>query len=220
MKLHHQSEPLDAENANLSHSRFLKVKLEGASFTDVDLGRSVFTNVSLQNAKISDVNLSGATISNADLTHMTIDGIPVLDLLRAYRAAGHAQPKDAVEEPTALEVSAIKAFVPAKDFSLSKQFYQDIGFTMRSEGSGVAYFCIGQASFLLQDFYTEGLAANFMMHLLVKDVDAWWSMIEQRGIVETYGVRLWPIQVQPWHMRDFCLADPTGVLWRIGQRIR
>jgi predicted lactoylglutathione lyase len=37
-----------------------------------------------------------------------------------------------------LRVTEIKAFVPAKDFALSKRFYQDLGFTLASDGGGVA----------------------------------------------------------------------------------
>lgn len=118
-----------------------------------------------------------------------------------------------------LSVTEIKAFVPAKQFALSKQFYLDLGFSMASEGGGVAYFHIGDASFLLQDFCAENLAENFMMHLLVQDVDAWWQQITQSGIVQKYAVKLSPIQLQPWGMRDFCIADPSGVLWRIGQNV-
>ncbi|MGP1718366.1 MAG: VOC family protein [Methylophilus sp.] len=118
-----------------------------------------------------------------------------------------------------LKVTEIKAFVPAKDFELSKQFYRDIGFTMASEGGGVAYFHYEHASFLLQDFCAEGFAENYMMHLLVEDVDAWWTKVEESGVVATYGVKIWPITLQPWRMRDFCIADPAGVLWRIGQNV-
>lgn len=118
-----------------------------------------------------------------------------------------------------LKVTEIKAFVPSKDFALSKQFYLDLGFKMASEGGGVAYFHFEHVSFLLQDFCAENLAENFMMHLLVPDVDAWWQQIEQTGIVQKYGIKLWPIQLQPWGMRDFCLTDPSGVLWRIGQNV-
>ena len=116
-----------------------------------------------------------------------------------------------------LKVTEIKAFVPARDFERSKQFYQDLGFTMASEGGGVAYFHFEHASFLLQDFNTESLANNFMMHLLVHDVDAWWQRINESGVVQKYGVTLSNIEQQPWRMRDFCLTDPSGVLWRIAQ---
>jgi uncharacterized glyoxalase superfamily protein PhnB len=111
----------------------------------------------------------------------------------------------------------IKAFVPAKDFELSKRFYAELGFTMASDGGGVAYFHHGDTSFLLQDFYVEALAHNFMMHLLVQDVDAWHAHVQQTGIATTYGVKVGPIEQQPWRMRDFVLFDPSGVLWRIAQ---
>jgi uncharacterized glyoxalase superfamily protein PhnB len=118
-----------------------------------------------------------------------------------------------------LRITEIKAFVPSKDFALSKQFYKDLGFTMASEGGGVAYFHFGGISFLLQDFCAEQLAENFMMHILVEDVDAWWTHVQASGIVAKYGVRLTAIETQPWKMRDFCLSDPSGVLWRVGQNI-
>jgi hypothetical protein len=41
----------------------------------------------------------------------------------------------------------IKAFVPARDYALSKQFYADMGFTMASDGGGVAYFHRGHVAF-------------------------------------------------------------------------
>ena len=120
---------------------------------------------------------------------------------------------------TSLRVTEIKAFVPAKDFELSKQFYRDLGFTMASDGGGVAYFHHGDASFLLQDFCAPGLAENFMMHILVEDVDAWHRQVQASGVVAKYGVRITEIETQPWRMRDFCLFDPTGVLWRIAQNV-
>jgi uncharacterized glyoxalase superfamily protein PhnB len=118
-----------------------------------------------------------------------------------------------------LRVVELKAFVPAKDFELSKRFYQDIGFTMASDSDGVAYFHHGDASFLLQDFNVEDLAKNFMMHLLVEDVDAWRESIEAAGIARKYGVTVGPVALQPWGMRDFVLFDPSGVLWRVAQNV-
>jgi len=118
-----------------------------------------------------------------------------------------------------LKVTEMKAFVSAKDFALSKKFYQQIGFTLCSEGGGIAYLGLGHASFLLKDFCADGFAQNFMMHLSVEDVDAWWNCINESGVVEAYGVALSPIELQPWRMGDFCLTDPSGVLWRIGQNV-
>lgn len=118
-----------------------------------------------------------------------------------------------------LKTIELKAFVPARDFELSKQFYQDVGFTLASDTDGVAYFRHGNASFLLQNFYVRELAENLMMHLLVESVDAWWASIQERKIAEKYGVRIFPPERRPWTMRDFVLVDPSGVLWRIAENI-
>ncbi len=118
-----------------------------------------------------------------------------------------------------LRAVEIKAFVPSRDFALSKQFYQDLGFVLASDSGGVAYLRHGETSFLLQDFYEEGLAKNLMMHLLVEDVDAWWARVRDAGIAAKYDVKVTNVEPQPWRMRDFVLIDPTGVMWRIGQNV-
>jgi catechol 2,3-dioxygenase-like lactoylglutathione lyase family enzyme len=117
---------------------------------------------------------------------------------------------------TAVEINA---FVPAKDFDLSKRFYQDLGFTLAWSSDDLAYLRHGDCSFLLQNFYNKEHADNFMMHLLVEDVDAWWQHVETQGLTRTYGVKAEPPADRPWGMRDFVIIDPTGVLWRIGANI-
>src|SRR5262245_10417491 len=119
-----------------------------------------------------------------------------------------------------LDAVEIKAFVPARDFALSKQFYEDLGFTVAWSDSDIAYLRCGDCSFLLQDFYDGEHAGNFMMHLLVADVEAWWQHVETSQLVAKYGVRAEPPADRPWGMRDFTIVDPTGVLWRIAQNTR
>lgn len=114
----------------------------------------------------------------------------------------------------------LKPFVPARDFELSKRFYRDMGFTLASDGYGVAYFHDGDVSFLLQDFYVKELAENLMLHLLVEDVETWRAKLVEAEICAKYGVKLGPIQQQPWRMRDFALWNPSGVLWRIAQNTK
>ena len=46
----------------------------------------------------------------------------------------------------------IKAFVPARDFALSMQFYQDLGFDVVWSDESLAYLRHGNSSFLLQNF--------------------------------------------------------------------
>ena len=121
---------------------------------------------------------------------------------------------DSVSNLTTVEV---KAFVPARDFALSKQFYQDLGFDLAWSDDHLAYMRCGNSSFLLQNFYNKEHAGNFMMHLLVEDVEAWWSHVQAMGLIAKYGVKVEPPADRPWGIRDFIVVDPTGVMWRIGQ---
>jgi catechol 2,3-dioxygenase-like lactoylglutathione lyase family enzyme len=120
---------------------------------------------------------------------------------------------------TELSTVEIKAFVPARDFELSKRFYTDLGFTVAWSSDDLAYLHAGSSSFLLQKFYQREHAENFMMHMLVHDVEAWWQRVVDQQLAQRYGVRALPPEDRPWGIRDFCLDDPSSVLWRIGQNL-
>ena len=83
-------------------------------------------------------------------------------------------------------VLELNAFVPAKDFNVSKQFYSDIGFELAWGNDEIAKFQIGSFSFLLQDFHVQQHAENFMMSLVVEDADRWWEHFERIGLREKY----------------------------------
>ena len=114
----------------------------------------------------------------------------------------------------------IKAFVPAADFDLSKEFYRALGFEIPWSSEDLAYVRHGATSFLLQAFNEPGFIKNFQMHLLVENVDDWHAQVLSSGVISRFGVRVGEPQDQPWAMRDFTLFDPSGVLWRVAQNIR
>jgi hypothetical protein len=113
---------------------------------------------------------------------------------------------------------AIRAFVPSKDFELSKAFYEALGFTRTWEGQGMAEFQIGNHRFFLQNYYHEGWAKNCMLNLIVQDVSAWWSHIRAAGLVDKFpGVKASEPKSQAAGVILY-LHDPSGVLWHIQQR--
>lgn len=118
-----------------------------------------------------------------------------------------------------LKIIEIKAYVPAKDFELSKQFYQDLGFQLCWSEDDLAKFEIGEIRFLLQNFYTREHAENYMMHMLVENADDWWQHIQEVNLVEKYGVKCAAPEDRIWGLRDLVLHDPSGVAWRIGHVI-
>jgi hypothetical protein len=116
-------------------------------------------------------------------------------------------------------VVEIKAFVPSRDFELSKKFYSDIGFELKWSSDHLAYFAYQATSFLLQNFYLKEHSENFMMHMLVNSADEWWSRIKENNIAYKYSVAIGDPEDRNWGIRDFTLIDPSGVLWRIGNNI-
>ncbi|WP_298123513.1 VOC family protein [Brevundimonas sp.] len=114
--------------------------------------------------------------------------------------------------------SAARPFVPARDFEISKRFYQALGFETLLD-SEVVIFGVGQTRFILQNYFQEDWAANFMMQLMVDDLDAWWAHIQSLDLVREFGVALpKPPAMQPWGLRIVYLTDPSGVLWHVAQR--
>lgn len=112
----------------------------------------------------------------------------------------------------------VRPFVPARDFELSKRFYEEIGFEKLLDGE-VAIFGIGSTGFILQNRFEKEWAENFMMQLMVDDLDSWWSHIERLGLPMRFGVvRPRPPALQPWGLRVAFLVDPSGVLWHVTQR--
>jgi uncharacterized glyoxalase superfamily protein PhnB len=110
-------------------------------------------------------------------------------------------------------------FVPAEDFALSQRFYADLGFQTKWADEQTAELRIGSFGFLLQNFYVQQHAGNFMMSLMVENGDVWWQHIETVGFRDKYpGIMIRPPTLQPWGLRVLYLSDPSGVLWHIADR--
>ena len=125
-----------------------------------------------------------------------------------------------VEQPMPLDVVALRPFVPAKDFETSLRFYVDLGFTEYRLGEQLASMHLGAFAFLLQGRPADidGFAENFMMHLLVKDAQAWWARIAALDLAARYGVGPpSPPKLQPWGLVVAYVWDPAGVLWHIAE---
>ena len=119
--------------------------------------------------------------------------------------------------PTGTEI--VRPFLPARDFGLSKRFYEALGFTMVLDTDEVAIFRMGASSFLLQKYFQKEWAENFMMQLMVDDLDAWWAHLVSLDLPTLFSVpEPKPPAIQPWGLRIAYVVDPSGVLWHVAQR--
>ncbi|MFO0915076.1 MAG: hypothetical protein U0795_19100 [Pirellulales bacterium] len=120
------------------------------------------------------------------------------------------------EAPSGTE--RIRPFVPAKDFELSRRFYEALGFEKVLD-SEVAIFNVGSGGMILQNYFQPDWAGNFMMQLMVDDLGAWWAHLQSLDLPGRFGVPAPKAPaVQPWGLRTAYVVDPSGVLWHVAQR--
>jgi len=94
-----------------------------------------------------------------------------------------------------------RPFLPAKNFALSKAFYEKLGFQKLLDGD-VAIFAIGGSSFILQSYFDENLAGHYMMQLMVDNLDLWWEHIVCLDLPAEFGIEgPRPPALQPWGLR-------------------
>jgi len=118
--------------------------------------------------------------------------------------------------PTGTELA--RPFMPTQDFDVSKGFYEALGFTKVLDGE-VAIFDAGSGGFILQRGYQKEWAENFMMQLMVDDLDVWWAHIESLDLPGRFAVQApKPPAMQPWGLRVAYVFDPCGVLWHVAER--
>ena len=115
-------------------------------------------------------------------------------------------------------VLALRPFVPAKEFGLSKRFYQALEFVPTHEDDSIAILKLGSFSFILQNFYVKEFAENCMVQLLVRDVDAWWGRMAPSRLPAEFAVKqpLAPA-MQSWGLKVGFIFDPSGVLWHVAE---
>jgi len=116
------------------------------------------------------------------------------------------------------QVLALRPFVPAKDFEVSKRFYQALGFAITHTDEHVANLKLGSFSFILQNFHVAEHAENCMIQLMVRDADAWWTRVDAEKLVAEFGVK--PPRapaMQEWRLKVGFIFDPSGVLWHVAE---
>lgn len=117
------------------------------------------------------------------------------------------------------KVRNLTPFVPAKDYLLSKRFYNDLGFKEIVTIEIGTRFEIDGYGFWLQNYYVEDWAGNFMLCLYVQDIEAWLARLKNMNLEKEYDrkARLLsePHDQEGGIMMQF--ADPSGVLWHIRQ---
>jgi hypothetical protein len=112
---------------------------------------------------------------------------------------------------------SIRPFIGSKDFGISRQFYQDLGFKESILANNLSYFESNSLGFYLQDAYVKDWIDNTMIFMEVDDVHRFWSELIALNLTSTYeNVRIVPVRKMDWGSECF-LHDPSGILWHFGE---
>jgi catechol 2,3-dioxygenase-like lactoylglutathione lyase family enzyme len=209
------------ENENLSDSEYDNVNLSGSSFRDVSLAKARFTDVSLAGAQWEDVTLEGAVIRNANCTNlviedarydgMRIDGIPVTELLRVYRAAN----------VTTAQVKRISPMLAVSDMDITLEFYTKVlQFNVSSRSPGYSIVDRDGATIHFMKAESEEVIKSVRGHaeiyVEVEDIAPLWEHVSR--FKKDYRVR--DLFDRDYGMREFHIGDPNDCLVFVGQKIQ
>ncbi|MFZ2068997.1 MAG: hypothetical protein WAV27_23760 [Xanthobacteraceae bacterium] len=96
--------------------------------------------------------------------------------------------------------------------------YRELGFQVAPLGDKIAGVSIGNFGFLLQDFFVQAWADNFVMHMMVDNLEAWWAGISTLDLAGRFGARApRPPRLEPWGLRVAYVFDPAGILWHFAE---
>ena len=113
---------------------------------------------------------------------------------------------------------SLQPFVPSgNDLEKSKDFFQQLGFTMNWDAGEYAGFEKDGCKFILQNYVNKDFAENFMLTVNVTDVDEFRKDVIDKKLPEKFGIRIGQVSRQPYG-REVNIIDLAGVCWHFVQQ--
>lgn len=120
-----------------------------------------------------------------------------------------------------MKVTNLRPFIPSgEDYMLAQRFFEDLGFEKVYSDDGLSIFRMDEQEFFLQNFHNQEFQNNYMVELIVDDLDGWWSHLQSIAIEKKYPIRLTEPKIYPWGKREVNLIDPAGVCWHISEPMK
>ncbi len=117
-----------------------------------------------------------------------------------------------------LQPRDLRAFLPARDYAVSKAFYLALGFELQYDDGAIAIFASGDSHFYLQNAYLQEWAENTMLHLTIDDAHACFEQLSSVIAAGQFpGARVAPPKQQPYGALVTHVHDPAGVLLHFAQ---
>jgi hypothetical protein len=115
-----------------------------------------------------------------------------------------------------LLAKSIRPFIGSKNYTLSREFYLDLGFEEFIISKNMSSFQTGEFAFYLQDYYAKDWIENSMVFLEVSSPKQLLEELKKLELPKKYkNVKLSEIRHNDWG-NEFFLHDPSGILWHFG----
>ena len=108
---------------------------------------------------------------------------------------------------------SLQPFVPSgSNFEGSKQFFQELGFTINWDSGDYIGFERDGCKFILQKFDNTDFAQNFMLSVGVSNVEEFRKTVIEKKLPEKFGIRIGQPTVELYG-KEVNIIDIAGVCW-------
>ena len=105
---------------------------------------------------------------------------------------------------------SLQPFIPSgKDFEASKDFFQQLGFTINWDAGDYIGFEKDGCKFILQKFDNKDFAENFMVSVKINDAEEFWQEVTKKQLPEKFGIRISKPMQQPYG-KEVNIIDTAG----------
>jgi len=112
-----------------------------------------------------------------------------------------------------MKLFSLEPFVPSgSNFEGSKQFFQELGFTVKWDAGDYVGFEKDGCKFILQKYNNKEFAENFMISVKIDNADAFWKEVSEKKLPEKFGIRINQPAQMPYG-REVNIIDLAGVCW-------
>lgn len=112
-----------------------------------------------------------------------------------------------------MKFKSLQPFVPSgKEFAASKEFFQELGFTISWDAGDYIGFEKDGCKFILQNFDNREFAENFMITVNIDNAEEFWKSVLEKKLPEKFGIKLAAPSQQPYG-KEVNIIDLAGVCW-------
>jgi hypothetical protein len=112
-----------------------------------------------------------------------------------------------------MKMLSLEPFIPSgKRFDDSKQFFQELGFTINWDIGGMVGFEKDGCRFILQHYDNEEFAQNLMINVKISNAEEFWKFVTEKKLPEKFGIRITAPKIQAYG-KEVNIIDIAGVCW-------